>query len=263
MNHKNITLSTALLFLVLLIFSCAAKKEPVVIEDHDSGAILQKIALYEGAIKSLKGLAKVRINTPDGKISYTQVTIAEKPDLLRLEALNPFGKTVGFISSDGESIYIISSSEKVVYDAGMEFNLAYIYPGLNLTITANNLVNLILGRLPDNTYDMNLSPELSAESGLIKLIFASKNSSSPDYLWVNSQKLRVEQAEFSLNSGERAKIKYGYFDDLVDGLFFPKTIDFTSKGLSISIVYEEDIELNRNVDKKLFKPSQQSAKFVK
>ena len=53
------------------------------------------------------------------------------------------------------------------------------------------------------------------------------------------------------------------FDDLVDGLYFPKTIDFASKGLSISIVYEEDIELNRDVDKKLFKPSEKSAKFVK
>ncbi len=263
MNRNNLIISLILLPLFLFLFSCAAKKETVVIEDNYSVAILEKISLYEGAVRSLRGLAKVKIKTPDGKISYTQVTIAERPDLLRLEALNPFGKTVGFISSDGENIYIISSSEKVVYDSSTEFNLGYIYPGLNLTITANNLVNLILGRLPEDTYDMDLTPQLRTEGGLIKLIFDSGSSISPDYLLVNSQNFRVEQAEFALGTGQRAEIKYRYFDDLVDGLYFPKTIDFSSKGLSISIVYEEDIELNRNVDKKLFKPSAKSAKFVK
>ena len=251
------------MILILSLFSCTAKKEVSDIEDQNTGVILERVSLYENAIKSLKGLAKVKIKTPDSKISYTQVTIAKKPDLLRLEALNPFGKTVGFISSNGKNIYIISQSERAIYDSNTEFNLAYVYPGLNLKITANNLVNLILGRLPDNAYDMKSTPKASVEGDHIMLSFVSSNSNSPNYLWVNSQNFRVERAEFSLLQGTRAKVEYEYFDNLIEGFYFPKTIDFNSEGLSISIVYEEDIELNEEVNRTLFTPPVENTKVEK
>lgn len=262
---KNILIIRTLVILLVLfsLISCAAKKEAAIIEGRDTSEILEKISLYEGAIKSIKALAKVKIRTPENKISYTQVTIAKRPDLLRLEALNPFGKTVGFISSDGNTIYIISPSERATYDSNNEFDLAYIYPGLNLKITSYNLVNLILGRLPKDTFDMKSNPELSTEEGLIKLSFASAYSSSPNFLWINGQNSRVERADFTLPQGQRAKIRYEYFEGLKDGFYFPKTIDFTTGNLSIAIVYEDDIELNRDVNKRLFRPSLESAKFVK
>ena len=263
MKKVQILRSLVILIAVFSLISCAAKKEAAIIEDQDTSAILEKISLHESAIRSLKGLAKVKIKTPENKISYTQVTIAKRPDLLRLEALNPFGKTVGFISSDGINIYIISPSERATYDSGKEFDLAYIYPGLNLKITSYNLVNLILGRLPKDAYDMKSNPKLSTEEGLIKLTFISEYSSSPNYLWVNTQNSRIEKADFSLPQGQRAQIRYEYFEGLKDGFYFPKTIDFSSGNLSIAIVYEDDIELNRDVNKGLFRPSLESAKFVK
>ena len=253
-NNRNI-LQLSIFFILISLISCGAQKEALKIEDQDSSAILEKIALFQDAVKSIKGLAKVKIKTPENKISYTQVTIAKRPDLLRLEALNPFGKTVGFISSDGDTIYIISPSQRATYDSNTEFDLAYIYPGLNLKITANNLVNLILARLPEDTYDLESNPGLSTEDGLIKLSFASDRSSSQNYLWLNSQNSRIERAEFSLPQGQRAKIKYTYFESLIDGYYFPKIIDFSTSDLSISIVYEQDIDLNQDVNKNLFKPS--------
>ncbi len=234
---------------------CAVKQPGTNIEDTNAREILEKIELFEGAIRSLKSLAKVKIKTPEQKISYTQVTIAEKPNLLRLEALNPFGKTVGFISSDGVNIYIISPSGRDVYDSGEMFNLAYVYPGLTLKITAENLVNLILGRLPVNLYDKGATPELTADTGRIKLTFSSEASSGPNILWVNNSNFRVEKAQFTLENGDRATINYDYFDTLIDGLYFPRIIDFASQGLSISIVYEPDVELNKDVNKTLFVPA--------
>ncbi len=262
MKHSQIIKPILVFLIIMYLVSCAPQKQFSVIQDQDTSQILKKISLYEGAIKSLKGLAKVKIKTPDNKISYTQVTIAERPDLLRLEALNPFGKTVGFISSDGKKIYIISPSERATYDSSTEFNLTYLYPGLNLRITSSNLVNLILARLPENIFDLKSNPELSTEDGLIKLSFASDHSNSPNHLWLNSQNTRIEKAEFFLHQGQRAKIKYEYFDSLIDGLYFPETIDFTTGDLSISIVYEQDVELNREVNKNLFRPSIETATFV-
>jgi len=250
--------------LVLLCTSCAVKHESINIKENNAETILEKIQLYEGAIRSLKSLAKVKIKTPDSKISYTQVTIAQRPDLLRLEALNPFGKAVGFISSDGTNIYIISPSERGVYDSGEKFDLAYIYPGLKLKISAENLVNLILGRLPVNVYDMGAVPELSVDGERIKLVFHSETSiGQNNTLWVNGMNFRVEKAEFTLDNGARAKINYEYFDSLIDGYYFPRIIEFSSEGLSISIIYEPDVELNKNVDKTLFKPGPEVVKFEK
>ena len=249
--------------LLLLLTSCAVKHESINIEGNNAETILEKIRLYEGAIRSLKSLAKVKIKTPDSKISYTQVTIAQRPDLLRLEALNPFGKAVGFISSDGTNIYIISPSERGIYDSGAIFDLAYIYPGLNLKISAENLVNLVLGRLPVNVYDMGSVPELSVDGERIKLVFHSETSIGQNTLWVNGMNFRVEKAEFTLDNGARAKINYEYFDSLIDGYYFPRIIEFSSEGLSISIIYEPDVELNKDVDKTLFKPAPEVVKFEK
>jgi len=250
-----------ILLLISILTSCAAKKEGVPIEEKNASQILEKVQLFESAIRSVKGFAKVRIKTQDSKLSYTQVTVAEKPDLLRLEALNPFGKAVGFISSDGTNIYIISPSQRGVYDSDIRFDLAYVYPGLNLEITAENLVNLVLGRLPENIYDMDSSPTVSADNGLIRLDFKSENSADFNSLWVNSLNSRVEKAAFTLDNGTTAEISYVYFEDLIDGFYFPKKIDFASEGLSISILYDPDIELNTNIDKQLFKPAVETANF--
>lgn len=255
MKNTNLLITILFLFTILILTSCAVRKEGISIEDKSTSAILEKIELYESAIRTLKGLAKVKIKTPENKISYTQVTIAQRPDLLRLEALNPFGKTVGFISSDGTNIYIISPSEKGVYNSNTKFDLGYVYPGLNLKITADNLVNLILGRLPNRVYDLDSNPEMSADGGLIKLNFNSNNSSEPNSLWVNSSNYRVEKADFQIDQGARAVITYEYFDSLVNGFYFPKTIDFASEGLSISIIYDPDVELNQEVNKSLYRPA--------
>lgn len=248
---------------LLLIASCAPKVPETNIEDADSEQIVKRIELFENGIRSVKGLAKVRIETPQDKISYTQVTVAEEPDFLRLEALNPFGTTVGFISSDGKYIYIISSSERGRYDSGEEFDLSYVYPGLDLRITAESLVNLVLGRLPYKIYESDVKPELSADSGLIKLSFRNGESGGYDSIWVNSQNYRVEKAEFTISGGKRATLSFEYFSGLVDGHYFPRVIDLDAGDLSINIAYEPDVELNERIDSTLFKPSSETASVEK
>ncbi|MEW6143918.1 MAG: DUF4292 domain-containing protein [Thermodesulfobacteriota bacterium] len=240
--------------LLLLSASCARKEAAVDVAGADPGAIIDKIGLLESGVRSLKGLARVRIETPSDKVSYTQVTVAERPDLIRLEALNPFGSTVGFISSDGRHIYIISSGERGVYDAGEEFDLSYVYPGLDIRITAESLVSLVMGRLPYRIYETESKPAVASDAGMIKLTWRDGGGGVENALWVNGDNYRVEKAEFSMENGDRALLNYEYFDGLVDGHYFPRKIDFDTGGLSITIVYEPGVELNGGVDKALFTP---------
>jgi hypothetical protein len=240
--------------LLLLSASCARKEAALDMTGADPGAIIEKVELLESGVRSLKALARVRIETHSDKVSYTQVTVAERPDLIRLEALNPFGTTVGFISSDGRHIYIISSGESGVYDAGEEFDLSYVYPGLDIRITAESLVSLVMGRLPYRIYETESEPAVASDAGMIKLTWSNGSSGGEDTLWVNGDNYRVEKAEFSMENGGRALLNYEYFDGLVDGHYFPRKIDFDTGGLSITIVYEPGVELNGGVDKTLFTP---------
>ena len=244
-----------ILVLFLLVASCAPRVPDVDAERASAEDIVKRVELFQGGIRSVKGLARVRIKTTLEKVSYMQVTVAQEPNLLRLEALNPFGSTVGFISSDGNNIYIISSSERGVYDSGEEFDLSYLYPGLDLKITADGLVNLVMGRLPYRIYDSPVKPVIKADSGYIKLTFKDGSTGLENHIWVNHNNYRVEKADFSMANGNRAVISYDYFGDLVDGHYFPKEINFEMGELSINIVYEPDVELNKNVDSRLFKPS--------
>ncbi|HET7288808.1 MAG TPA: DUF4292 domain-containing protein [Thermodesulfobacteriota bacterium] len=241
--------------LILLASACAPRVAEVDMTAADPGRIIEKIELLESGVRTVKGLARVRIATAADKVSYTQVTVAERPNLIRLEALNPFGSTVGFISSDGTHIYIISSGERGVYDAGEEFDLSYVYPGLDIRITAESLVNLVTGRLPYSIYESPVKPSVSADSGMIKLTWSGGNAGGDNALWVNRDNYRVEKAEFTLANGERASVLYEYFDGLVDGHYFPRKIDFDTGGLSIAIVYEPGVKLNGGVDRSLFIPT--------
>jgi len=215
---------------------------------------VEKVKLHQSSIKSVKGLASVKIKSPDNKISYTQVTIAQMPNLLRIEALNPFGKAVGFISSDGTYLYIISPSDRGRYDVNDVFDLAYIYPGLNLKVTAGDLVDLMLGRIPEHVYTSERDPEVVTEEQSIKLIFATEVEGITNVIWLNPTNNQITKANIYLKDGNQATIKYEYFDELKNGRFFPSKIYFASGDLSITIKYEDDIELNGDIDNTLFKP---------
>lgn len=245
---------TIFLITALTLTSCAGRTIGTGEYGLIASEIIEKVELYQSSIKSVKGLARVNIKTADSKVSYTQVTIASVPDLLRLEALNPFGNTVGFISSDGHNIYIISDTERGVYEAGETFYLSYVYPGLDLAVTAESLTNLILGKLPYKVFNAGADVSVQTDGGNTLLVINSENGRAADKIWLNAQNSLVEKAELTLQYKETVTIEYKYFEGLKDGYYFPKIVDFESGDLAITITYEDDVELNTGVDKNLFKP---------
>jgi len=256
-NPRSFPLILVALLLVLSA-SCAPKGPVEGPGEMTAAEVASKAALLNSSVKSVKGLARVSISAPGEKISYTQVTVANEPDRIRLEALNPFGSTVGFISSDGESIYVISSSGRDVYGGDEEFDLAYIYPGLNLRVTAESLVNIVLGRLPYSVFSSGREPVLSTDGPLLMLVYPGAAGGGEDIVWLDPSTFKARKAEFSLEGGRTASVSYEYFGSLIAGHYFPRRIEFESKGLSITLVYDEGVEVNVPVDSSLFRPSASS-----
>ena len=240
--------------LLVLLSSCAQKQIDTGFPEASPEELLKKAELLQNSVRSVKGLASVSIKTPQDKISYTQITLAGEPDLLRLEALNPFGSTVGFISSDGRNIYIVSQQDRGVYDIGKVFNLSYVYPGLGLEITIERLVDLVTGRVPKDLFTGDRDVELSSASGHRVLSFKNGSGVIDDRLWINPLNNRIERAQIVLDSGEEANISYEYFDGLINGHYFPRVIDFKTGELAIKITYEPGVVLNQTLDPSLLKP---------
>jgi outer membrane lipoprotein-sorting protein len=240
--------------LLILLSSCAQKQIYPGLPETSPEELLRKAALLQNSVRSVKGLASVSIKTRHDKISYTQVTLAEEPDLLRLEALNPFGSTVGFISSDGKKIYIVSQKDRGVYDIEEVFDLSYVYPGIELEITIERLVDLVTGRVPKDLFTGEKEVHAASSPEGITLTFGNIESDASDKLWINPANNRVEKARILLESGEVANLNYEYFDDLINGHYFPRLIEFKTGELAITIKYEPDVVLNKAIDSLLLKP---------
>jgi outer membrane lipoprotein-sorting protein len=263
-KRERYRLRKSCLFLVasLLLLSCAKKNVEVDLGKINLLEVLKKVQEAQQSVRSIKGLASVTIKAPDKRISFNQVTIAEEPNLLHLEALALFGKVAGTIISDGEKIYVTFPKERRIFDKAQEFDFSTLYTGLPVKITTDELVNLLLGRLagpPD--YDLS-QVNLSVKSNYLILTFI-KNGKEEGILWANPLNYRIERA--NLNLGERVSASYRFndFKDAGSGVFFPKKIELKVDHFSISLKYDDEVEVNGKIDRNSFLPEQPLAEFEK
>jgi hypothetical protein len=122
-------------------------------------------------------------------------------------------------------------------------------------------VNLLLGRLPQESEYGDSQVQLGQESNYLILTFF-KNNKEERVLWINPLTYRVEKARINLEGGVLAVCKFEDFDDLGTGVFFPKRIELKVNEFSISIRYYDEVEVNSDIDRELFKP-ERLAKFEK
>lgn len=248
--------------MILLLFSCAKKNVEIDLNQINLPEVLTKVKEANGGARSIRGLASITIKTPDRSVSFKQVTIVDESNLLHLEAIAPFGRTAGMVISDGKKTYVILPEEKRVFDNFKEFDFSYIYPDIPIKITVNNLVNLLLGRLPEGSMNEDLEVRLSVKSSYLILTFL--NSGKEDsILWVNPINYRIEKAKINLQGGVQATCEFKDFKDIGSGVSFPKKIELKLDRFSISVKYDEEVEINGDLDKNLFKPNQPLARIEK
>jgi len=252
----------ALSLCLLLLLSCAKKTVEIDLSRINLPEVLNRVRQSEKGVGSVRGLASVSVRSPDRRVSFNQVTIAKEPNLLRLEALAPFGRTAGMVISDGQRIYVISPREEEVFDSVEEFDFSFFYPELPIKIKVDNLVNLLLGRLPEEPDYEGSRVQLSKESSSILLTFFDE-SRGKSILWINPINYRIEKAKISLNGGVMVTCKFGDFKEFGVGVYLPKRIELEVDEFSIFINYNDQVEVNRDIDRSLFKPRPSMVGFEK
>jgi hypothetical protein len=135
--------------LALLLLASAGgcvKRAPPPDLSPDPAALLAQVERTQARVERVRGEARVRVETPGGSGTVTQLVLAERPDRLRLDALDFFGNPAAALVADGGRFTLLDLREGVFYrGAATPENLTRLVP---VPISARDLVLLLCGAVP-------------------------------------------------------------------------------------------------------------------
>ena len=184
--------------------------------------LLRQLREAQGVPNAMRGIAKVKIESPEKKFSTKEIIIAQRPHEVRLETLSPLGHPEFFVVTDGQELSLLSPAENRFYHGpASPKNLSLLVP---VTLkSVEEMVSIILGGTPLIDYDPEqVGYRVKGEWCVLKL--TTKDGSVRQELKVSLSEQRVVESETS----ERGKgviliITYGEYEK-VGEMLFPREI---------------------------------------
>lgn len=235
------------LLITLLLAGCAPKVLPdgrIVTQDSQGERVLERWQARTAQFHSLQGLAKVKLEAPNGSGGARQVLIARKPARLRAETLGLFGTPMMMLTTDGDRLQVWTPPQNRYYVGRADaVNMERF---LQIPVTPELLVDALLYNVPIPEYvDLN-AWQLTAGGWLIELTG-----------WDWRQELRFDaqtklvEAKYFDRGEAVAAIRYGAF--AVQEPFFPHRIELTLHQAEVEASLEfTELELNTEPAAHLF-----------
>ena len=174
-----------------------------------------------GTPVALKGIAKVKVKSPDESFSVKELISVQTPYSLRLETLTPLGHPVFYAVTDGKDVFMFIPSEKKFYRGSVSPETVSLLIPLSLSI--DELVSIFLGRMPLIDYD---DGQVSCEEGdgFYSLQFFSDDGSEKQLVKVSADNLTVvESATYEQGGSLISSVHFGDHE-MIGEVFFPKRI---------------------------------------
>lgn len=134
------------LLLSLAATAACARRAPPPDLSADPAALLAQVEQTQARVERVTGEARVKVQSPAGGGTVTQLITAERPDRLRLVTLDFFGNPAAVLVADGGRFALLDLREGVfLRGAASPRNLARLLP---LAIPAPELVQLLCGAAP-------------------------------------------------------------------------------------------------------------------
>ena len=140
--------------LLLLLSACASlqpQDDRLPVPPGTGERLLAEWAVQAGRYHSLRGLAKVKVKTPQRNVSGTQVVLAERPDRLRAETLGTFGTPLLLLATDGTDLGVLVPSQNSYYFG--KANADNIGRFTRIPVAVDTLVKTLLYSAPVFAYD--------------------------------------------------------------------------------------------------------------
>jgi len=218
-----------LLLLTLLLAACAPRPlPPVGVPPTTEEVLLERLAESATAFGSLEGIAKLKIETAERSQTVTEVLIAEKPDRLRLETLNPFGfgQPLLTMATDGRQIDVFVPGEGKLYRD--EVTLENLQRMTRLPLQLTDLVHLLLYQVPVIGHERRTVSPLDGGEVLLTL---HGGGGRRQELCFDPQ-LRLVGASYYRGEELLLKVRYGEFTG--DSRPFPKAASLVMPATSTS-----------------------------
>lgn len=239
--------SAALLVPVVLIL-CAcphrvdfgAGGEPQSAED-----LLRRVAVSESAIISVKGDAKLKVNSPSATASVTLFVAVTHPAYLHLEALDFFGKPQGVFVSDGTTFGLYDGqSARYLRGPATARNVARFVP---IALAPAELAALLLGRVPRIPHQ---SAQLGFDPKEGTLVLTLKNGAAVQVLTIRPPSYRVIHS--AITGIDAYDVTFANLEDL-GGFTHPRRIFLSAEKAQVRIELNyQEVVLNEAPDLTLY-----------
>lgn len=251
LRHRYMRLSTVffITLITLIIAACAQKQVSVDYENINIQNILELARANHDEIRTLRGVARVKAKSSFDDVAINQVTLLELPLRFRLEALAVFGQSIAVLTSDGEKVIFRTSSDEITFQDVRNFNLSYFYPGIPEELKTEQLIDLLLGKVPfglwEDEYDVSFDKDRE------KIVVEYANSDNKvTVLNIDPVSGNIESAKINLEDNNILYINYTNFQKS-DNLVFPRNIKFNYISYELTVKYN-DLTLNGKIEDSLF-----------
>lgn len=174
---------------------------------------------------------RVRAQGPKGRIQFQAVMLAGLPGRFRLEALNPFGQTVGLLLLDQENSLLWLPSENVVYTAARPETLVQHFLGVRIPLETFGY-SLIASATPSQLNDL----QFYEKAGM--LCAKVRTEATAEYTWnLLPSPLSLESLEVR-EGGTEYTITYDPPADLAIAET-PRKIKFTSSQWEMEVTVNQ------------------------
>lgn len=112
--------------------------------------LLEEWRLRSAGTRSVEGVAKVRVQTPERTVNGTQVLLAEAPGQLRAETLSPFGTPLLVLTANDAELAVLAPGDNRFYRGRPTVENLGRFTRLPLRVA--DLVGILLSRPPLITY---------------------------------------------------------------------------------------------------------------
>jgi hypothetical protein len=206
--------------------------------------LLASWAVQAGRVRSLQGLAKVKVKTPEQSSGGSQVIIASQPAQLRAETLSPFGTPLLLLATDGADLAVLVPAQNTYYFGRADAR--NIGRFTRIPARPGDLVDTLLYNVPIPAFEALQTWQLTDGGWLLKLSGSGRHQEL-----VFDARRRLVALRYFYADQAIFTVAYSDFTDAEPP--FPQRIDMNLNeyGIEASMQFSE-LELNTNPDHKLF-----------
>lgn len=220
----NVIARTALLWAVLLLTACAIYR-PVDVEREAARTEARELVRALGAknhtLSRFKGTGRLKL-WQDGKSFSTRAAwVGSYPDKLRIALINPAGRPMASLSTDGKYLYMVSHADGEFYkkpSSNPTFQRFILIP-----ISADDLITILAGRVPLRKHQtVEITADASGRGTILTL--AKKWRGVVQKIFLDADKRSVLQIEIFRAEDELSYRTVFQGKQLVNGFELPERI---------------------------------------